>query len=80
MDEIDFERVAVLPLECDPPRAIDIHSPSHRLGAAIGMKPQAGQSQIVQLLGAVQRIENLNAPLRQILSDAAAFTNLEQLS
>src|SRR5881394_2835729 len=79
LDEVDFVRVAIFPLERDPPRSIDIHSPSHRLVAAIGMKPQAGQFQIIQLLGLVQRIENLDATLRQILPDAPASSGLEQL-
>jgi hypothetical protein len=79
LDEVDLDRFAVLPLECDPPRSIDIHSPSHRLGAAIRMKPQAGQPKIIQSFGPVNGIENLNAPLPQIGPDAATFPGFEQL-
>ena len=42
LDEVDLVRFAVLPLEGNSPRSIDIHSPSHRFRAAIRMKPQAG--------------------------------------
>jgi hypothetical protein len=77
LDEVDFDRFAVLPLECDPPRSIDIHSPSYRLGAVIGMKPQAGQLKIIQRFSPVNGIENLNAPLPQIRPNAAAPSSLK---
>src|ERR1700679_54107 len=80
LDEIDFDRVAVFPFEGDAPRAIDIHSPSHRLITAIGMKPQAGQLQIVERFGVMQRIENLKRTLCQILSDLRSASFLKKLS
>ena len=78
LDEIDLVRVAVFPLERDAPWAIDIYPPSYRLGAAIGMKPQAGEFQIIQRLSPVKSVKNLNATLRQILPDAAAPSGLKQ--
>jgi hypothetical protein len=42
------------------------------------MKPQAGQFQVIQLFGSMDRIENLDATLRQILPDAAAPPGLKQ--
>jgi hypothetical protein len=44
------------------------------------MQPQAGQLQIIQRLRLMQGVENLDAPLRQILSDATALSGFEKLS
>jgi hypothetical protein len=44
------------------------------------MKPQAGQSQIVQRLGLMNGIENLQRPLEQIRADFRGAPFLEQFS
>src|SRR5262249_54379669 len=78
LDEVDLVRVAVFPLEGDPPRAIHIHSPSHRLRLH-RVKPKSRQLQIIQCLRLMQSVENLDATLGQILTDPAAPTSFEQL-
>ena len=79
LDEVDLARVPVFPFERDAPRSIDIYSPSYRFGAAIGMKPQAGQLEVIQRFGPVNGIKNLDAPLPQIGPNAAALAGFVQL-
>jgi len=43
------------------------------------MKPQAGQLQIVQRLGVVYRIQNLQTPLLQIGTDFGTLSGLKKL-
>jgi hypothetical protein len=41
------------------------------------MKPQARQSEVVQLFNPVECVENLNCPLREVLPNAPASSGLE---
>lgn len=68
--EIDAQRIARLPFESEPPRAIDRDRVAQRPGVQ-PMEPPPREAQIVENLGPMQRLEPRPDTLDKIGSDAA---------